>query len=1070
MFLFIIWALDYSLFSFAQKLEEWIFLEKIAYLPYSLVPVFSFILAWQYTDHKDFFKSKWAFIPFIIPVFTLFFDWIPQIQHILMYDFYINTEGLMPSLDYQYGIWGFIHHTNGAIFTVGSFLLLTNTLIVNPRRHRKGNICLIIGIFIFLFWNLIYLAGFIQPWIYNLPVSFLLISVLFTLAIFRYHSLDFLPMARNLVLEKMDDPYVILSPDALVLDMNPSFARVFNLKPSDSIGVDFKNVFSSWPEIVSIISHPDWESKKDYIFSLETGEKKKSYSIKKSIISETDTEILGTALTFHDISELESTRVLLAESNEELKSINIQLHDEIAERIKIEEALKRSELSVRTILDSIHDAVFVHDKNGTILEVNEQMLHIYGISDKAVITEFSNIKDYLNPDLPNEQIHAYWESVLSGKDELIEGIAISPLNKEPFDAEFFITKIEFENHPVILTSIRNISDRKQVERALFKANEELNERTQEIQNQSIFLQYLIDTLPIPIFYKDITGIYTGCNTEFEKYYGAPRDRIIGKSVYDLWPEEMAKIYYEADLEVFQTPAHQQYETQIRYHDGSVHDVVFYKAPIFTVSNQVDGLIGTFLDITERKRSEEALKESESFNRGLVENLPDYIAVYGYGKKILYVNPALTAALGYQFDEFVSKPVFSYIADEFRIKVEEIISSRIQGNVPPIYEVDILCRDKTRRSVIVKGTHIQYRYQPAILLLMNDITIRKQIEQALKENEEKFVSIFKKTPDPVLILNSTYNIIEVNRGFEKYFDDSHTDVHGKNIDDLGIRLHQEDIELLLKKCENDINSSHIEMELLKGSGSPFIAEVAVSRIAVNDEQCFIVQIHDIDEIRKAHKAISQVNNKLKILSSITRHDILNRNMVTSVYSEMLLEDVKDPDAQRKLFAIRQSSDEIKNLIEFTGQYQNIGETVPTWQVLEQLFTLRPIQGFLSGINLTLDMEGIEIYADKMLVKVIYNLVENSVRHGKKITTISLSSHEESGNLVIWYEDDGGGISPEEKEKSFDKGFGKNTGLGLFLIREILSITGISIIENGIFGVGVRFEIVVPAGTWRLPCIN
>lgn len=190
----------------------------------------------------------------------------------------------MPTLDY--GIWGYIHHTNGAIFTVGSLLLLANTLLFNPRRHRKGNVCLIIGIFIVLFWNLIYLAGFIQPWIYNLPVPFLLISLFFSLAIFRYHSLDFLPMARNLVLEKMDDPYVILSPDALVLDMNPSLAPVFNLEPGDSIGKNFKNVFSMWPEIVSIITHPDKEGKKDYIFSLETGEKK-SYSRKRFVISET---------------------------------------------------------------------------------------------------------------------------------------------------------------------------------------------------------------------------------------------------------------------------------------------------------------------------------------------------------------------------------------------------------------------------------------------------------------------------------------------------------------------------------------------------------------------------------------------------------------------------------------------------------------------------------------------------------------------------------------------------------------------------------------------------------------
>lgn len=69
-------------------------------------------------------------------------------------------------------------------------------------------------------------------------------------------------------------------------------------------------------------------------------------------------------------------------------------------------------------------------------------------------------------------------------------------------------------------------------------------------------------------------------------------------------------------------------------------------------------------------------------------------------------------------------------------------------------------------------------------------------------------------------------------------------------------------------------------------------------------------------------------------------------------------------------------------------------------------------------------------------------------------------------MIWYEDDGGGIICEEKEKAFEKGFGKNTGLGLFLIREILSITGISILENGKPGNGVRFEIQFPFGKWRI----
>jgi signal transduction histidine kinase len=158
-------------------------------------------------------------------------------------------------------------------------------------------------------------------------------------------------------------------------------------------------------------------------------------------------------------------------------------------------------------------------------------------------------------------------------------------------------------------------------------------------------------------------------------------------------------------------------------------------------------------------------------------------------------------------------------------------------------------------------------------------------------------------------------------------------------------------------------------------------------------------------------------------------------------------------------------EIQNLIEFTGQYNDLGATIPEWQKIDSILTYRSIQGILTGIKISSDLGDLEIYADRMLEKVIYNLVENSVRHGQGLTTISLTRHGEPGDLVIWYEDDGGGISNAEKEKAFEKGFGKNTGLGLFLIREILSITGITITETGEPGIGVRFEIRVPKGKYR-----
>jgi signal transduction histidine kinase len=102
---------------------------------------------------------------------------------------------------------------------------------------------------------------------------------------------------------------------------------------------------------------------------------------------------------------------------------------------------------------------------------------------------------------------------------------------------------------------------------------------------------------------------------------------------------------------------------------------------------------------------------------------------------------------------------------------------------------------------------------------------------------------------------------------------------------------------------------------------------------------------------------------------------------------------------------------------------------------------------------------------MLEKVFFNLFDNAVRHGKKVTTITVSCRQEPDGLIVIVEDNGTGIPAEDKEKIFERGFGKNTGYGLFLVKEILTITGITIRETGIFGEGARFEMLVPKNASR-----
>ena len=153
-----------------------------------------------------------------------------------------------------------------------------------------------------------------------------------------------------------------------------------------------------------------------------------------------------------------------------------------------------------------------------------------------------------------------------------------------------------------------------------------------------------------------------------------------------------------------------------------------------------------------------------------------------------------------------------------------------------------------------------------------------------------------------------------------------------------------------------------------------------------------------------------------------------------------------------------------MIMFTKEYEMIGVHAPLWQNIQTLVNSAGNSAALGKITLKNDLPAnTDVFADPLIVKVIFNLVDNALRHGGKITNIRFSFNALNGNRIIVCEDDGDGVASEEKEKIFDRGFGKNTGFGLAISREILDITGIMIKETGIPGEGARFEIIVPERT-------
>ncbi|MCU0860227.1 MAG: HAMP domain-containing histidine kinase [Thermoplasmata archaeon] len=222
-----------------------------------------------------------------------------------------------------------------------------------------------------------------------------------------------------------------------------------------------------------------------------------------------------------------------------------------------------------------------------------------------------------------------------------------------------------------------------------------------------------------------------------------------------------------------------------------------------------------------------------------------------------------------------------------------------------------------------------------------------------------------------------------------------------------------------------------------------------------------------ERQRAEKALWQAHRKLHLMSTLTRHDALNQLTVALGYAETAKAMQPEGDLAKYLDRIITSCKAILGQLEFMKTYQAIGTTSPEWQNARGVFDRAMASLDLGHVKVRNELSDFELYSDMMLERILYNLAENSLRHGEKVTAITASEVESDGGLTIVYEDDGVGIPDNEKEIIFDRGYGKHTGYGLYIAREILELTNIAIRERGIFGKGARFEILVPKGGYRRP---
>lgn len=544
----------------------------------------------------------------------------------------------------------------------------------------------------------------------------------------------------------------------------------------------------------------------------------------------------------------------------------------------------------------------------------------------------------------------------------------------------------------------------------------------ELKDSQKQLSDLINFLPDATYAIDMKGHVIVWNRMMEELTGIPHAAVLGKenvpstlSLYENRGHALADYILGAEEEPERT-----FPNLRRSGDRLIAETFspprsdekggYYwltASPLYDSSGRVVGAIESVRDITKRKETEKKLKQAHDELNAAYEQL-------------------------------------AATDEELRQNYEELAKG--QGELHTAYEQLAAAEEELRQN-----------YEE-LAKSQEDLIRSEERYRHIVEDQTEFICRF--TPDGTLTF--------VNEAYCRYFNLDRQTCIGRQHPIVvpkedALRIREE-----LAKVTRENPVVIIDNRIIMPSGE--IRWQRWSDRAIFDTDGRIIEFQsvgrDITESKRIKQALQESNRKLNLLSDITRHDILNQLTVLLGSLGLLELEIANPEQRRLISKAIQSSEIIRSQISFTQQYQDIGVHKPRWQNLHAAVTTVCMDDGYCIVDIDDSLLSCEVYADPLLRTVFGNLFENAEMHGGKMTLIRVMGKETPDGYTIVVEDDGDGIPNREKQRIFQKGVGKHTGLGLFLVQEALGITGLTIREVGEYGRGARFEILVPKEAFRI----
>jgi PAS domain S-box-containing protein len=260
---------------------------------------------------------------------------------------------------------------------------------------------------------------------------------------------------------------------------------------------------------------------------------------------------------------------------------------------------------------------------------------------------------------------------------------------------------------------------------------------------------------------------------------------------------------------------------------------------------------------------------------------------------------------------------------------------------------------------------------------------------------------------------------------------------------------------------------IQTNIARRDHSRFPVEISFRFLAFHGDECAYCFSRDISDRTMMERALKQANRRLNLSSSVTRHDIQNKITVLLGFLARTRKKTTDPDILNYLNHQEKAAKAIRNEIQFTREFKDLGITPPLWLNVREVASRSIDRHRESAIRFEAELPDIEVYADKHFERVFDKIFENIHQYGKNVSEIRIYLEQKNNTLKIIVEDNGSGVPVKDKEQIFSLITGEDWHTGLFIAREILSLTDILLTETGRTGKGARFEIQIPPSHYRIP---